>query len=124
LHFISAPAIKLSKTVSHLKARPFETLTYQIKYSNSGYSTAYNFEVIEVLPTNTIYITNSAEVSNQPHNGTILIQYSTNYSNGIWLPDSYDTSTNVEKIKRIKYKIQSPINSNQNGVLKFKVIIK
>jgi len=124
LHFISAPAIKLSKTVSHLKARPFETLTYQIKYSNSGFSTAYNFEVIEVLPTNTIYITNSAEVSNQPHNGTILIQYSTNYSNGIWLPDSYDTSTNVEKIKRIKYKIQSPINSNQNGVLKFKVIIK
>lgn len=124
MHFISAPAIKLSKTVSHLKARPFETLTYQIKYSNSGYSTAYNFEVIEVLPTNTIYITNSAEVSNQPHNGTILIQYSTNYSNGIWLPDSYDTSTNVEKIKRIKYKIQSPINSNQNGVLKFKVIIK
>ena len=124
MHFISAPAIKLSKTVSHLKARPFETLTYQIKYSNSGFSTAYNFEVIEVLPTNTIYITNSAEVSNQPHNGTILIQYSTNYSNGIWLPDSYDTSTNVEKIKRIKYKIQSPINSNQNGVLKFKVIIK
>lgn len=124
LNFIGRPNIKVSKSVFPLTARPFETLTYTFIYSNASLYPALNFAMIENMPTNTIYITNSAEISNTPHAGTANIYYSTNRTNAVWYNNNFDNATNRMKIQRIRWILTSPVNSAQTGILKFKAIIK
>ena len=119
-----APEIKVTKSVMPKKARPYETITYAIKYTNITPFSAYGFLIVESLPTNLIFITNSAEVSNSLHAGTVTVYYSTNYNSTNWLDSNYDATNTVKYIKKIKWVLNSPINNNQKGILKFKTIVK
>ena len=119
-----APEIKVTKSVTPKKARPYETITYSIQYTNITPFSAYDFFVVESLPTNIILVTNSAEISNSLHAGTATVYYSTNYTSTNWLDSNYDATNTVKYIKRIKWVLNSPINGNQKGILKFKTIVK
>ncbi|MBU1075769.1 MAG: hypothetical protein KKH98_00655, partial [Spirochaetes bacterium] len=124
LLFMGLPNISISKSVAPLNARPFETLTYAIFYSNITSYTARSFSIVENMPTNVVLITNSAEISNNPHIGSAAIFYSTNTSGTNWFPNTFDTPATIFNIKRIKWVLTSPVGDQDKGILKFKSIIK
>lgn len=124
LFFQGMPRIDLSKSVYPPKARPFETLTYTIRYSNISSFTSANVDVVEALPVNLLLMTNSSEISNAPHAGSVAVYYGTNYTNNIWLNANFDSSTTISRIKKIRWIINTPLPPSQSGTFKFKVIIR
>jgi len=118
------PDISILKLVQPKKARPFEILTYMIKYTNKSIGPAYDFIITESLPTNVLYIIDSAEVSNSLHAGTVSIFYSTNYGFNNWLNNAYDASNTIMYIKKIRWVFSNPVGAAQKGMTQFKVLIK
>lgn len=120
-----SPVINLSKEVMPPNARrPYEVLTYTIRYSNTTSFIASDFYVVESLPVTLIILTNSSENSNSPHAGTVSIYYATNYDGTNWFDSSYDTTNTIRIIKRIKWVMNSSVGTSDNGSVKFKAIIK
>ncbi len=116
--------VSIIKMVDRPEARPYEILTYKIFYSNTSYLDALDFSFVESLPEQEILITNSAEISNIPHSGNVEVYYSTNYNVEVWSNSNYDTASNVSKIRRIKWKFDTPLKSHQKGLVRFQVQIK
>ncbi|MBU1077921.1 MAG: right-handed parallel beta-helix repeat-containing protein, partial [Spirochaetes bacterium] len=122
--FCAYPVIQVVKSVTPLIARPYEVLTYTIVYSNISYNFSQNFIVDESLPTNVYVITNSSEISNQPHSGSAIVYYATNYTGTNWFNSDYDTMATRQYIRIIRWAVNSPVWAHQKGYLKFKVIIR
>ncbi len=125
LHFLGMPKIEITKIVSKTNVKPYDIVTYTIIYTNTSNIAADSFEIVESLPAETIYLTNSAEVSNSPHAGNVIVYYATNYTNYIWLTNTFDSNTgNGMKIKKIKWVFDTSLTGGGKGILKFKVIIR
>ncbi len=120
------PFIQMTKSVSPTNGvRPYEVLSYNIKYTNSGDADASaGLNIIEELPPNVLLITNSAEISNSIHAGSVTVYYSTNLSGSWWTNSNYDSAATVDKIKRVKWVFSANTSVGTNGTLRFKVLIK
>jgi len=57
---VALPELTLTKAVDKNTAEPGEVLTYTITYSNVGSGNATNIIILEAIPANTTYITDSA----------------------------------------------------------------
>lgn len=58
---VSAPVLRLSKTVDHTATRPFQELTYTIFVSNVGSGTARGVLVQDIIPENTTNVVGTIE---------------------------------------------------------------
>ena len=120
------PLIRMTKTVSPTNGvRPYDVLSYSIKYTNSGDAAAsVGLNIIEELPPNALLMTNSAEISNSIHAGSVTVYYSTNLSGNWWTNSNYDSAATVDKIKRVRWVFSANTSVGTNGILRFKVLIK
>lgn len=118
------PDIRISKSVLPVSAKPYELITYTIKYSNASAEPALGFELIESMPTNMLYTTNSAEISNFLHSGAASVSYATDFLNSVWLDSNFDTLSASSKIKRIRWSLSDTLSAGSSGTLMFKTCIR
>jgi uncharacterized repeat protein (TIGR01451 family) len=118
------PILHIRKTVNNLVSRPFEELGYLISYSNAGIVPLLNAQIVDVLPSFLLFLTNSAEISNTPHAGSVNVEYSTNYAGSIWQPSTFDSPATANQIKKIRWTLDTGVNPGEKGVVRFKVLVK
>ncbi len=118
--YCAGPVIQLVKSVDFTSIKPFEILTYSIKYTNSGSGPAYNVTIDDVLYTNyCIIIADSAETNNTTtHNPTNYY-----FDGSTWRPATFDNG-NESSVVRVRWQLRNPVNSGESGTLRFKVLIK
>jgi len=117
---VSGPVIQLSKSVDYVNRRPYEILTYTIRYTNAGSGDALNVIIDDVLYTNYVQIlADSAETNNTvTHNPTNYY-----YDGTTWQPATWDTG-NESLVERIRWQLRGTVASGEFGDLEFKVIIR
>jgi len=117
---VSGPVIQLTKSVNVTSARPYEILTYTIRYTNVGSASAYNVTIDDAIYTNFVRLmTDSAETnSGSTHNPTNYY-----YISGTW-QDATQDAGNENNLTRVRWVLQSPVLQNGVGTLEFKVRIE
>lgn len=104
------PELTLTKSVDKNSAEPGEVLTYTITYSNVGSGDATNIIILETIPVNTTYVTNSAT-------GTgMTIKYS--HDGG----SNFDTSQ-AAPVTHISFSRSTPLISGGSGSISMQVTI-
>jgi uncharacterized repeat protein (TIGR01451 family) len=84
---------------------PGATITYTIIYDNDGNALAQNVYIIDVVPTNTGYVVDSAETSNSLHTGSVTVEY---FDGSSWQPDTWD-NTNAENVQQIRWMLSANV---------------
>lgn len=108
------PDIHLTKEVSPTGTQTIgATLTYTIKYENTGTGTAYNVKITDMVPDGTEYIVNSAVVKDGP---SATIEYS--HDGGLNFDDSQSAP-----VTHVRWSIPE-VGPGESGTLEFKVQIK
>ena len=106
---VSAGDVILSKQRDKSSAKPGEIITYSIAYQNSGTQTLNEIEIIDVIPTNTIF---------QEATGTdTTISYGHDSSN------NFGTLTTLP-VTKVKWVIDSPVEQGGIGSVALRVKIK
>jgi uncharacterized repeat protein (TIGR01451 family) len=59
LVIVTGPIVRLLKTVDFVARLPFEKMTYSIVVTNDGTAAAFNVRVRDVIPANTVLLTNT-----------------------------------------------------------------
>jgi len=108
---VTGPLLTLSKMVDKTSASPGDTLTYSVTYSNTGDGDATFVFVLENIPSNTVYVINSASGS-----GT-TITYS--HNGGI----SYDANQTTP-ITNLSFQHTGTLAPGAGGSVSFKAIVK
>ncbi|MCK9483087.1 MAG: hypothetical protein M0R34_01825 [Candidatus Marinimicrobia bacterium] len=108
---VTGPTLTLSKTVDKTSAAPGDTITYTVHYSNTGDGDATYVFILESIPTNTEYVTDSAVGA-----GT-TITYS--HNGGI----SYDTSQ-AAPVTSLSFQCATTLTPGAGGSIAFKVKVK
>jgi len=98
----------LDKSVDKNSAEPGETLSYTITYTNVGEGNANTIIILETIPTNSTYITDSAGGAG------MTIQYS--HDGG----SNFDNSQ-AAPVTNISYSRSTPLLPGQNGSVTLQV---
>lgn len=117
---VTGPVIQLVKSVDITSAKPYEVLTYTIKYTNVGSAAAFNVTIDDVLYTNFVRIlADSAETNNTGgHNPTNYY-----YDGATWQDATWDTG-NENSVVRLRWVLQNSVAVNGSGTLEFMVRIE
>jgi len=108
---INGPGLTLTKSVDLSSVAPGDTITYTINYSNSGNGNATYVFILESIPTNTDYVTESAQGAN------MTITYS--HNNG----SSYDSSE-TPPVTDLSFQLIGTLTPGLSGSVQFKVKVK
>ncbi|MDD5065857.1 MAG: hypothetical protein PHF84_02295 [bacterium] len=115
----TGPVIQLTKSVDFSSRKPYEVMTYTIKYTNTGSAPAYNITIDDVIYTNYArIIANSAETNYTAHSKTNYYWDGTTWQSASW------DSGNENLVQRVRFVLRSPVNSAEGGRLKFSVRIE
>lgn len=122
---IQGPVMDITKTVNTNSIRPFEVLSYTIRYSNMGFDTARGVEIIDYIPNNTVITQDSAEFGNVYHDGIATVGYVTNVGQPD-APDTFDNGTfsNRKNIMAVRWTLESNVDVGEWGELTFSVIVE
>lgn len=114
--YSNIPVVRIVKTVRRVEmygnnstSVPGSSITYQIFYDNDSISSNIkSSEIIDLVPLQVEYVSNSASISNSLHAGTVQIK--------VWdSTDSWVDETNaVGKIDKIKWIFSTNIQFNNN----------
>jgi len=95
---VSLQAPRVLKETDKLQAKKGEIVTYTIKYDNDGPSVVEDVVIIDEIPTGTSYVTDSAEIDNQPHTGAVVTVWY--FDGSSWQDSNWDNQGNSpEKIR-------------------------
>ncbi|MFO7890213.1 MAG: choice-of-anchor D domain-containing protein, partial [bacterium] len=107
---VSLPELTLTKAVDKNTAEPGEVLTYTITYSNAGSDDATNIIILEAIPANTTYVTNSASGAG------MTIEYS--HDGG----SSFDTSQ-AAPVTHVSFTRSTLLIPGDSGIISLQVTI-
>ncbi len=107
---VLAPRLTLAKSVNANSSQPGDTLTYTVTYTNTGDSPANFIFILENIPPNTTYVTDSASGNNT------TITYS--HNNGT----SYDASQTAP-VTNLSFQRTTTLPSAASATVTFKVVI-
>ena len=108
---VTGPILTLNKSVDKASAGPGEIVTYTVNYSNTGDGNGTFIFILETIPEDTEYVTNSASGSNM----TILYSH----NNGI----SYD-SDQTAPVTNLSYQLSGSLAPGASGSVSFQVTVK
>ena len=120
---LEGPVLILTKSVDITQVKPYEVLLYSSTYSNSGSTLATNVFLVDYIPQNVRYVTNSAENNNTPHAGSATVEYY-RIAETSWTNSDYDAPSTVTNISKVKWTLSANVNSNNKGVLRYKVLVE
>ncbi|MCX6138426.1 MAG: Ig-like domain-containing protein [Ignavibacteriales bacterium] len=107
---INYPSIVLTRSVSSPTAVPGTELTYTISYHNAGLGRAFNFQVVDGEPDNTLYVPGSVTLG------------------GVSKTDAADsdevTVTTVSGKKVITVRLTPPLAPSETGTVTFKAVVQ
>lgn len=94
---VSLQAARVLKEVDKSEAKKGEVVTYTIKYDNDNPTAINNLVIIDEIPAATTYITDSAEIDNQPHTGAgVTVSY---FDGSSWQDSDWDNQGNNSPLK-------------------------
>ena len=102
---LNRPVMTMSKTVDKANARPGDTLTYTVSYSNIGTGTATLVTIQDISPTATTYIANSVKLNGNAETD--------NGGDGVVTVSGATITINVGQVA-----------PGKSGNIKFKVLVK
>ncbi|MBN1129419.1 MAG: DUF11 domain-containing protein [Chitinispirillaceae bacterium] len=108
---VTAPVLALSKSVDKSSATPGDTLTYTVSYLNNGDGNASIVIILESIPVNTDYVTNSATGAD------MTVTYS--HNGGI----SYDASQ-TPPVTNLSFQRSTALTPGSGASVSFKVTVK
>ncbi len=108
---VTGPTLTLNKSVDKSSAAPGDTVTYTVTYSNTGDGNASFVFILESIPDNTDYITDSAAGAGM----TILYSH----NGGI----SYD-GDQTPPVTNLSYQLSGTLAPGASGSVSFQVIVK
>ncbi|MDO9028214.1 MAG: DUF11 domain-containing protein [Candidatus Roizmanbacteria bacterium] len=108
---VSLQAPRVLKEVDKPQAKRGEIITYTIKYDNDGTSVVEDFVIIDDIPTNTTYVTDSAEINNQPHTGAaVTVWY---FDGSSWQDSNWDNQGNSPQ--KIRWMFDRELGAQDNS---------
>lgn len=94
---VSLQAARVLKKVDKPEAKKGEVVTYTIKYDNDNPTVIEDLVIIDEIPAGTTYVTDSAEIDNQPHTGAgVTVWY---FDGSSWQDSNWDNQGNNSPLK-------------------------
>jgi len=107
----SLQAPRVLKETDKSQAKKGEIVTYTIKYDNDGPSSVEDFVIIDEIPSGTTYVTDSAEIDNQPHTGaTVTVSY---FDGSSWQDANWDNQGSNTPLK-IRWTFNKEVGAQDN----------
>lgn len=136
---VSLQAPRVLKEADKLEAKKGGIITYTIKYDNDSPSLINDLVIVDEVPAGSVYLTDSAEIENQPHEGAkVTVWYSDDSS---WQDSSWDNQGN--NVSKIRWVFEQDLGAQNNsegldsasacdgkfpdtdsGMVKFRVMVK
>jgi len=108
---VSLESPRVLKEADKLIAKKGEIITYTIKYDNDGPSLVEDLVIIDEIPAGAIYLTDSAEIDNQPHTGaTVTVWY---FDGSSWQDAYWDNEGNSPQ--RIRWVFDRSLGAQDNS---------
>lgn len=108
---VSLQAPRVLKETDKLQAKKGEIVTYRIKYDNDGPSVVEDLVIIDEIPTGTSYVTDSAEIDNQPHTGAaVTVWY---FDGSSWQDSDWDNQGNSPQ--KIRWMFNQDLTAQDNS---------
>jgi uncharacterized repeat protein (TIGR01451 family) len=108
---VSLQAPRVLKETDKSQAKKGEIVTYTIKYDNDGPSLVEDFVIIDEIPQGTTYLTDSAEIDNQPHTGaTVTVWY---FDGSSWQDANWDNQGSNTPLK-IRWMFNRDVGAQDN----------
>jgi len=105
-------ALYLDFSVDKSTARPYEDLTYRLKYDNDNSIAVPSFVLEAPVPADTSYVADSAEDANNPHSGaSVTVTY---YGSGGWHDDTWDNA-NPGLVEKIRWAFSTSVGADSGG---------
>ena len=109
---VSLHAPHVLKEVDKSQAEKGEIITYTIQYDNDSPQVAENFVIEDEIPTGTSYVTDSAEINNQPHSGSSVSVW---YFDGLtWQDSSWDNQIE-NHVQKIRWVFNANLGAQENS---------
>ena len=108
---VSIQAPWVFKEADKTQAKKGEIVTYTIKYDNDGSSAVEDLVIIDEIPAGTTYVTDSAEIDNQPHTGaTLTVWY---FDGSSWQDSDWDNEGNSPQ--KIRWMFDTDLAAQENS---------
>ena len=107
----SLQAPRVLKEADKLQAKKGEIITYTIKYDNDGPSLVEDLVIVDEIPAGSAYVTDSAEIDNQPHTGAaVTVWY---FDGSSWQDSNWDNLGNSPQ--KIRWMFDKELGAQDNN---------